>query len=275
MRRIVLGVGGVALVALLFGGLATGVATAQNADAGTNASFGAEVSSFMQASGAETRDELDGEMFDAALNRTEDPEDRAELIEERQQRLEERHQELRSQRDALDGEPTVRKRALATRVAVGANGLERSVNNTEKAAMEAGVDTERLVAIRSNASELRGADVSELAKGVVDLPGESAHESPDDVPAENRSIVSSSEENPLPTESAAARSDDDDVREAERAEPSGGHADESPGDPTNGNERGSPPGIGSDSGGEPGAPAHDDTLPNGASSDHRQGRSKL
>ena len=137
MRRIVVGVSGFILAALLLGGLAAGIGAAQTADAGTNASFGAEVSSFMQASEAEAESEVDNEMFEPALNRTGDPEERRALIEQREQRLEERHQELRAQRSALDGAPNVRAHAVATRVTVGAGRNEISANEKTKREPEA------------------------------------------------------------------------------------------------------------------------------------------
>lgn len=263
MRRIVVGIGGVVLATLLLGGLATGVGTAQSADSGANVSFGAEVSSFMQASGAETKGELDDGMFDAALNRTTEPDERSALVEERKQRLEERHRELRTQRETLDGESNVRTHAVATRVAVGAGGLERSVNNTEKAAQEAGVDTESLGSIRSNASELRGPDVAELARGLTGPSEKPVRGPPDDVPAENRSeIAQSSDETLTLSESAANRPTDGDAGEADQAGPPNERTDEDRIGPPE-SERGSPDEIGGtgseNPGREPGAPEHNGT----------------
>jgi hypothetical protein len=175
MRRIVAGVGGVALAALLLGGFAVGVGTAQTADPGTNASFGAEVSAFMQASDAEAESEVDDGMFDAALNRTEDPSERRALVERRAQRLEERQQELRSQRETLETGPPERggdprAHAVAARVAVGAAGLERAANETAAVAVETGVDTAPIEEIRSNARGFRGPDIEELTPDVAGPP---------------------------------------------------------------------------------------------------------
>lgn len=223
MRRIVVGVGGIVLAVLLVGGLTTGIGSAQSATPETNASMGADVSSFMQASGAEAESELDDGMFDAALNRTTDPDERRALLKEREQRLEERHQALRTQRGKIDRESSIRAHAIATRVAVGVGSLERSVNATEKAATEAGVDTERLGTIRSNTSELRGPDVAELARGVSGPPGESPENptrgSPDDAAEENRTEVSqSTNESATPPESAANRPTESDVQGTEPSE---------------------------------------------------------
>ncbi|MEF8778067.1 MAG: hypothetical protein V5A36_04060, partial [Natronomonas sp.] len=179
MRRSVIVVSGLLFAILLFGGLLAGVGSAQtaeveaNASSGaeeTNASFGAAVSSFMQASEAEAEDELDDEMFEAALNRTSAPEERRALLKERQQRLEERNRELQTRHEALDGATNVRGHAIATRIAVGANRLERSVNRTEQPAAEVGMNTTELDTIRSSARELRGQEVADLARGFAGPP---------------------------------------------------------------------------------------------------------
>lgn len=168
----VIGIGGFILVSAILCGLLVGIGTAQTNDSGTNASFGAEVSSFMQASDAETQAEVDDETFENRLNRTTDPQERRALIEQRQDRLEERNQGLRAQRDTLnESKADVRNRALATRIVVGSAGLERSVNGTERAATAVGMDTERLNALRSSARELRGPDVAEMARGAAGPPG--------------------------------------------------------------------------------------------------------
>lgn len=139
-----------------------------------NASVGAEVSSFMQASTAEAEGEVDDGMFEAALNRTEDPEERRQLIENRTQRLEERQQRLEERRAAIQSTGDVRDRALAVRVAVGADQLEESVNETEPVAASVGVDTKRLQELRTNAQNLTGGDVAELARGLAGPPADRA-----------------------------------------------------------------------------------------------------
>lgn len=170
MRRSVVGVSGFVLAALLFGGLVAGIGAAQTADNGTNASFGAEVSSFMQASEAEAESEVDNGMFETELNRTADPDERRAIIEQREQRLEQRHQELRSQRGALDGAPNVRAYAVATRVAIGASELERSANETAKMAARNGANARSLGALRSNARGLRDRNVEKLTPGIAKRP---------------------------------------------------------------------------------------------------------
>lgn len=172
MRTTVVGAGLLVAVAV-FAAVAMGAVVADDggdADGEANASFGAEVSSFMQANAAEAEGEVDDGMFGAAMNRTDDPEERRQLIEQRQQRLEERQQRLEERRNRISNDGDVSDRALATGVTVGADRLERSANGTERAAEAAGLDTERLNEIRRNASELAGPDVSDLARGMADAP---------------------------------------------------------------------------------------------------------
>ncbi|WP_336135539.1 hypothetical protein [Natronomonas amylolytica] len=138
--------------------------------AGANVSVGAEVSSFMQASTAEAEGEVDDGMFEASLRRTEDPEERRRLVENRTRRLEERQQRLENRRANIEGSGTVRDRALAVGVAVGANQLEESVNETEPVAERVGVDTGRLHELRTNARNLSGGDVADLARGIAGPP---------------------------------------------------------------------------------------------------------
>ena len=248
MRRIVVGVSGFILAVFLLGGLAAGIGAAQTADTGTNASFGAEVSSFMQASEAEAESEVDNEMFETALNRTEDPDERRALIEQREQRLEERHQELRAQRSALDGAPNVRAHAVATRVAVGAGELERSVNETAKMAAKAGVEARGLDALQSNARGLRDSDVEALTPAIAGQPGVVRGPpngvSPGNGPNADRPGGNASR----PADTAANRSNSSNARGVNRSGPPQGQAGKNGTEPANGSQQGAPAGPGDASG---------------------------
>lgn len=156
--------GGLALVSG-----ATGTAAAANGTA--NASLGADISSFMQASSVETDVAIEDGTFGAALNRTNDPEARRALIEARQARIEERRQRLQTRRGSLGERPDVRNRSIATGVAVGAASLERSVNETVRAANGTGVDTDRLAQLRTEARALGGPEVANMARGLAGAPG--------------------------------------------------------------------------------------------------------
>jgi hypothetical protein len=178
MKRIAVGVGMLVAV-LLLATVAVGGVIAQTEQPTNetternNASFGATVSSFMQASSAEAEGEVDDGMFEASLSRAESLEERRTLLEERQERLEERKQRLANRRAdfSTDGEPDVRSRAVATHVSAGASELEQSVNRTEHVAREVGVDTARLEQIRTEARNLSGTEVAELARGLAGPPG--------------------------------------------------------------------------------------------------------
>ena len=170
MKRIAVSAGVLVALVAVAALAAGGAGATTQADTGNenNGSFGAEISSFMQASSAEAEGEVDDGMFNAAMNRTEDPDERRALIEQRQERLQERQAKLEDRRSRISTEDgtDIRDRALAAHVAVGASNLERSVNGTERAAQASGVDTQSLDEIRSNARELRGSEVAELAKGL-------------------------------------------------------------------------------------------------------------
>ena len=170
MKRTAVGIGVlVALAVLLAAGMGGVAAQDQptNTTEQSNASFGATVSSFMQASSADAEGEVDDGMFEASLNRAETAEERRSLIEQRQERLQERQQRLENRRAMLaESGSEVRSRAVAARVTTGANGLEKSINDTEAVAASAGVDTAALEALRNDARNLSGGEVSELARGV-------------------------------------------------------------------------------------------------------------
>ncbi|WP_178918015.1 hypothetical protein [Natronomonas gomsonensis] len=172
MKRTAVGIGVLVALAVLLtagmGGVAAGAQpTNETAERG-NASFGASVSSFMQASSAEAEGEVDDGMFEASLNRAETKEERRELIEQRQAQLEQRQQRLANRRAAISEEDSeVRNRAIAAHVTTGASGLEQSANETASVAAEAGVDTTRLDALRNEARNLSGGEVAELARGLA------------------------------------------------------------------------------------------------------------
>ena len=148
-------------------GAAQSSASANESNASANASFGAEVSSFMQASSQEAAGEVDQETFAAALNRTDDPEERRRLIQQREAALQERQQRLASRQWALNDSSGLARFAIATEVAVGASELAESANGTERAAEAAGLNTTELAEIRANASDMRGRAVAELAVGIA------------------------------------------------------------------------------------------------------------
>ncbi|PSP48864.1 hypothetical protein BRC75_05360, partial [Halobacteriales archaeon QH_7_69_31] len=148
-------------------GAAQSNAGANESNASANATFGAEVSAFMQASSQEAAGEVDQQTFAAALNRTEDPEERRRLIQQREAALEERQQRLAARQWALNDSSGLARFAIATEVAVGASELAESANGTERAAEAAGLNTTELAEIRANATDMHGRAVAELAVGLA------------------------------------------------------------------------------------------------------------
>ncbi|MFO7925707.1 MAG: hypothetical protein ACQET5_00290 [Halobacteriota archaeon] len=186
MSRGLVGIGTLVVFAGVTGVLVFGVATGPvgATTPADNASLGADISSFMQASDVETADNVEEGRFEVAMNRTEDSDERRALIRARQARLEERSERLRSQRETLGETPDVRNRSVATGISIGAAGLERSVNETERRAQAADVPTERFSELRESARAVRGPDVAGLARGVGRPPNAGP---PDGTPPANRS----------------------------------------------------------------------------------------
>lgn len=159
--------------ALVEAGGPASVATASN---GSNASFGAAVSAFMQASSAETEGEVDNGMFAAKFDDTDDRSAKAGVVNGRTAVLQQRLDELRAERDALlnDSESEnvdVSDRARAARLETRIEILQRAVNQTEAAARQVGVGSARFDDLRENTRNLSGPEVSALATGLADNPG--------------------------------------------------------------------------------------------------------
>jgi hypothetical protein len=178
----------------------------RNASNASNASFGASVSGFMQASAADAEGDVEDGMFTARFNNA-SAENRKDLVRGRANNLEKRLEQLREQRsellDRTDGDLTLAERAKAARLTARINALEASIDTTSVAAERAGVDSARLQQLRSQASELNGSEVSEMAHGLAgvgrdDTRGQSSqdHGSPDGEPQGNSSNSDSSDDKP-------------------------------------------------------------------------------
>lgn len=144
---------------------------AQNGSNTSNATFGASVSAFMQASAANAEGEVDDRMFSARFENA-SAERRADLVRGRAAALEQRLDRLRAERAELlnttDGEaPSVADRAKAARLTARINALENAIATTDEAADRAGVNVTRLDELRRNASELTGREVAELSRGLA------------------------------------------------------------------------------------------------------------
>lgn len=173
MKQNAVGAGVLVAILLLFAA-ATGGAVADVQDeeeSEANGTFGAEVSSFMQASTAEAETEVEEGVFRAGMRRADTPEEQRQLIERRQARLAARQVQLQEQRDELaDDQSAAKNRAVATRVKVGAKGLERSVESTQEHAARVGINTDQLNDLREHARSL-SENVSEYARELAGSAG--------------------------------------------------------------------------------------------------------
>ncbi|WP_144920257.1 hypothetical protein [Halorubrum salsamenti] len=148
---------------------------------GTDISPGERLSGVIGVQQAEISGEVDSRAFEVALNRTETPEERAELIaerlngtEERLTEIERRQRELRERRDA--GE--LSQGGFAARMAetgARAETIKREANRSADVARELPqaarenrrLDEERLNEVRQRASEASGPEVAAVARGVA------------------------------------------------------------------------------------------------------------
>lgn len=158
-----------ALPALESSTASTDAAVQTNDTANESAELGASVSGFMQTSAANAEGEVENGVFRAEFANASNETQRA-MVTQRTATLEQRLERLRAQRNALLNESdnlTVEERAKAARLAAEIDGLKQAINTTDDAAVEAGVNTTRLDRLRTEANELDGPEVAELARGLA------------------------------------------------------------------------------------------------------------
>jgi hypothetical protein len=135
----------------------------------SNASFGAAVSGFMQASAADAEGDVEDGMFTARFAQASAARQKA-LVRGRADGHAKRLDRLRAERAELlnstDGQPTLAQRAKAARLTARINALEESINTTSVAAEQAGVDSTQLEKLRANAGNLSGREVAAIARGL-------------------------------------------------------------------------------------------------------------
>lgn len=158
----------VAFVAVTLALVGVGSVAALQDDPGNetngNASVGASVSAFMQASAAQTEGEVDRGMWEAAFERANESE-RARLVHEREAELSARADRLERQRDELPGQASdVAAVARAAAFEAESRSLSVSVDSTSEAARRANVDAPGLDELKERAKGL------EKKKPPVDLP---------------------------------------------------------------------------------------------------------
>ena len=145
-----------------------------------SSSMGADVSAFMQSSDAATDSSVESSLFETSYDRAA-TDQRSVVVENRIDRLEERYEALEAEKAALDEErdnlSEAAYEARMTSLTVQLASLDRAIDETEPRANETGVDTYRLAELRTNASQLSGPEVAEIAMGLagVDPPGPPDH----------------------------------------------------------------------------------------------------
>jgi len=142
-------------------------ADSAGADSGDDASAtNGSISTFMQSSAADTESTVDSEMFEARYDAA-DNESRNEIVLDRTADLEEQLETLEEKRETLEKGDEIHHRgeyqAKMTQLTVEIRALERSIDGTEKRALEAGVDEERLEELRTSAKDLEGPEITEIA----------------------------------------------------------------------------------------------------------------
>lgn len=168
--------------------------------AGNDSAPGEQFAGTVSVGEAEVENDVETRAFGHRLQQAENDSERAAIIGAELNETEAELAELREQREALktafeNGEISEREyRVRTAKLAAQLSGVEEITNKSESAAAGIpaetlaanGVDAERIDELRSNASELRGGEVAEIARNIA---GPNAGGSPGERPAEaaNRS----------------------------------------------------------------------------------------
>lgn len=145
--------------------------TANNSTNATNASLGTQVSSFMLSSSAEVDDTVDSGMWAAAFNRS-NGSAQAALVHARTGTLDRRLDRLHNRSRALAAareNGSISELAYAARashIAARIGTLEDAIDDTARAATEAGEDDADLETLRTEARNMSGHEVAETARGL-------------------------------------------------------------------------------------------------------------
>ncbi|MFB6165176.1 MAG: hypothetical protein ABEJ31_08460 [Haloarculaceae archaeon] len=137
-----------------------------------NVSFGAQLSSFVQANAAEANGSVESGMWRAAFDEPGRP-DRAAMVDHRVASLERRLERLRGRLDALAAArdngtlPRGAFVAQASHVTAEIDALEAAVNDTAAAADGADVNAPNLDRLRTQAHEMSGQQVARLARSMT------------------------------------------------------------------------------------------------------------
>lgn len=163
------------MVAVCVLGLTAAPGVLAQASSDEEASFGAQISAFMQSSAADADATVEQGMWNASIERVAAPEasvDRqASRLQSQLERLENRSEVLREARQngSLTG---VAYTARASAVRADLQNLRKSINETNATAQRHGVNETMLDDLREAAGSLDGPEVSAIARNVTDAgPG--------------------------------------------------------------------------------------------------------
>jgi hypothetical protein len=162
-------VGAVLAVALF--GLAPGVAAQETNATEENATFGAQVSAFMQSTAADANGTVERGMWQQEATNASNPgevvSDRARHLERRVATLENRSAELSAEANR-SGTAGLVYTARASAVRAELANLRASINQTTATAAAHGVDDERLATLQQRAGNVSGPEVAAAARTLTD-----------------------------------------------------------------------------------------------------------
>lgn len=133
--------------------------------------LGTQLSSFAQSSAADARSEAESGMWEASVNTSANPEadihSRADDLEARLSDLEQRSAHLQANRENLSAaEYNARSVGVRSEIA----NLRSAVDRANKTATAHGVNATKLDTLRTNAANMTGPEVAEIARNISDAP---------------------------------------------------------------------------------------------------------
>jgi len=137
-------------------------------------SFGAQITSFMQASAADVNGSVEAGVWQASVDQSADPaseiKDRAEVLERRLESIQNRSEMLAAQRsNGTLSKVEYVARASALRGRIGA--LRSAIEKTDRTASRRGVNVTELDRLRAQAANATSPEVAGLARNISDPAG--------------------------------------------------------------------------------------------------------
>jgi len=159
----------------------TATPTANTTNESDTAGMGTQLTAFAQSSSAAANDSVENGMWQARFDQT-NASEQAQLVTNRTGTLEQRLAQLQDRNESIQAQyengtlPETAYVAQQSQLSARIAALQTAINDTDDAAMQAGVNASRLDALRQNASELSGPQVAAVARGLgggppADRPG--------------------------------------------------------------------------------------------------------